>query len=142
MYRLGTHAISSEEPFDEGFDRHIWALSEQSLKWDKEIAEKRRTKPQEAEKLMKELLADRQALDELLAQDLADLDDELDPVNDDRTLAVCTVAHIMFMIVFAVPEMVYEKTENTAQKSYAIAEELKQVPLTIRPLLLALLTRL
>jgi len=98
-----------EEPFDEGFDRHIWALSEQSLKWDKEIAEKRRTKPQEAEKLMKELLADRQALDELLAQDLADLDDELDPVNDD------------------LPEMVYEKTENTAQKSYAIAEELKQI---------------
>ncbi|OSX64701.1 hypothetical protein POSPLADRAFT_1120932, partial [Postia placenta MAD-698-R-SB12] len=30
------------EPFDEGFDRHIWSLAEQSLKWDREIAEKRR----------------------------------------------------------------------------------------------------
>ncbi|OCH95202.1 hypothetical protein OBBRIDRAFT_878275 [Obba rivulosa] len=101
-----------EEPFDEGFDRHIWALSEQSLKWDKEIAEKRRTKPQEVERLMRELLADRQGLDDMLAQDMANLEDDLDTVEDD------------------LPDTVYENTENVAQKTYALVEELKQcVPL-------------
>ncbi|EMD34493.1 hypothetical protein CERSUDRAFT_141028 [Gelatoporia subvermispora B] len=97
-----------EEPFDEGFDRHIWALSEQSLKWDKEIAEKRRIKPQEAEKLMKELFADRQALDEVLASDLAALEDDIDMAEED------------------LPESIYESLEQTAQKTYAITEELQQ----------------
>ncbi|EGN92014.1 hypothetical protein SERLA73DRAFT_191716, partial [Serpula lacrymans var. lacrymans S7.3] len=31
------------EPFDEALDRHIWSLSEQRLKWDREIASERRT---------------------------------------------------------------------------------------------------
>lgn len=44
------------EPFDEALDRHIWSLSDQRLKWDKEIADRRRSRPQEIEKLVMESL--------------------------------------------------------------------------------------
>ena len=50
------HALGSIEPFDEGLDRHIWSLSDQSLQWDGEIARKRREKPVEVERLMRELV--------------------------------------------------------------------------------------
>lgn len=52
------------DPFDEGLDRHIWSLSDQSLQWDGEIARKRREKPIEVERLMKELIEARGAVDE------------------------------------------------------------------------------
>jgi len=35
------------EAFDEALDRHIWSLSDQMIKWDKELAELRRSKPGE-----------------------------------------------------------------------------------------------
>ena len=40
------------EPFDEALDRHIWSLSDQRLKWDKDIAERRRTRPKDIEALL------------------------------------------------------------------------------------------
>lgn len=52
------------EPFDEGLDRHIWSLSDQSLQWDGEIARKRREKPVEVERLMRELVEAQKAVDE------------------------------------------------------------------------------
>ncbi|KAH0830461.1 hypothetical protein J3R83DRAFT_1886 [Lanmaoa asiatica] len=45
------------EPFDEALDRHIWSLSDQRLKWDKEIADRRRSRPEAIEKLVMESLA-------------------------------------------------------------------------------------
>jgi len=51
------------EPFDEALDRHIWSLSDQRLKWDKEIADRRRSKPQDVEKLVTESLAQHRACD-------------------------------------------------------------------------------
>ncbi|KIM51484.1 hypothetical protein SCLCIDRAFT_1224496 [Scleroderma citrinum Foug A] len=45
------------EPFDEALDRHIWSLSDQRLKWDKDIAGRRRTRPKEIEALMSDILA-------------------------------------------------------------------------------------
>ncbi|CCM06089.1 uncharacterized protein FIBRA_08336 [Fibroporia radiculosa] len=53
-----------EEPFDEGFDRHIWSLAEQSLKWDREIATKRREHPTKVEELMQELLERQRELED------------------------------------------------------------------------------
>ncbi|KAN0084119.1 hypothetical protein V8E55_007623 [Tylopilus felleus] len=44
------------EPFDEALDRHIWSLSDQRLKWDKEIADRRRSRPVDIEKLVTENL--------------------------------------------------------------------------------------
>ena len=52
------------EPFDEGLDRHIWFLSDQSLQWDGEIATKRRTEPQEVRRLVKELIVTQQEVDD------------------------------------------------------------------------------
>jgi hypothetical protein len=43
------------EPFDEALDRHIWSLSDQRLKWDREIASRRRTRPAEVEMLVHEI---------------------------------------------------------------------------------------
>ncbi len=68
------------EAFDEGFDRHIWSLSDQSLRWDLQIARERRTKPEEIERQMRELLATQKDLD---AEEAAALDD----VSDGDTTA-------------------------------------------------------
>lgn len=43
------------EPFDEALDRHIWSLSDQRLKWDREVAGRRRTRPTEIEALVQEI---------------------------------------------------------------------------------------
>ena len=59
------------ESFDEGLDRHIWSLSDQSLQWDGEIAKKRREKPREIHRLMTELLETQHAVDEQEAQEYA-----------------------------------------------------------------------
>ena len=45
------------DQFDESLDRRVWSLSDQRLKWDLEIAKKRRTIPMEVENLMSDLLA-------------------------------------------------------------------------------------
>lgn len=68
--------FTDTEPFDEGFDRHIWSLSDQSLRWDLQIAKERRTKPEEIEKQTKELLASQQELDAEEAAALEDVADE------------------------------------------------------------------
>ncbi|KIJ69553.1 hypothetical protein HYDPIDRAFT_24386 [Hydnomerulius pinastri MD-312] len=57
------------EPFDEALDRHIWSLSDQRLKWDKEIAGRRRSRPQEIESTMLESLAQHRASDLDVAED-------------------------------------------------------------------------
>lgn len=44
------------DQFDEALDRRVWSLSDQRLKWDLEIAKKRRGIPTEVENLMKDLL--------------------------------------------------------------------------------------
>lgn len=51
------------EPFDEALDRHIWSLSDQRLKWDKEIADRRRSRPEDIEKLVMESLAQHHVYD-------------------------------------------------------------------------------
>ncbi|KAI0338175.1 hypothetical protein BDW22DRAFT_1363309 [Trametopsis cervina] len=52
------------EPFDEALDRHIWSLSDQSLQWDGEISRKRREKPMEVERLVRELVESRREVDD------------------------------------------------------------------------------
>lgn len=59
------------EPFDEGLDRHIWSLSDQRLQWDGEIAQKRREKPDEVQRLMQELLDNQRAIDDMEAEEYA-----------------------------------------------------------------------
>ncbi|KAI0928116.1 hypothetical protein AcV5_005787 [Taiwanofungus camphoratus] len=92
-----------EEPFDEGFDRHIWSLAEQSLKWDREIAAKRRERPKEVETLMEDLLERRRAFDEETVDD-----EEPEIVHEDLSATT------------------YDNVEQVSLQIYAISEELKQ----------------
>ncbi|EIN07591.1 hypothetical protein PUNSTDRAFT_69918 [Punctularia strigosozonata HHB-11173 SS5] len=43
------------EPFDEALDRHIWSLADQRMKWQSEIANKRRLIPSQVSQLMSDL---------------------------------------------------------------------------------------
>ena len=81
------------EPFDEGFDRHIWSLSDQSLRWDLQIARERRTKPEEIEKQMQELLAAQKELDAEEAAELEDIRDDETTARDDSAY----LATILFL---------------------------------------------
>ena len=80
-------AQTDTEAFDEGFDRHIWSLADQSLRWDLQIGRERRTKPEELERQMRELLASQGELDAEEAAALEEVADEgLDaPPKEDRT---------------------------------------------------------
>ncbi|KAI0831788.1 hypothetical protein BC628DRAFT_1349781 [Trametes gibbosa] len=96
------------EPFDEGFDRHIWSLSDQSLRWDLQIAKERRTKPEEIEKQMRELLASQAEVD---AEDAA---------------ALAEVAEDNVPIAAEIPAEAQQRIEDVASQTFAIMEELKQ----------------
>ncbi|PIL30465.1 hypothetical protein GSI_07164 [Ganoderma sinense ZZ0214-1] len=96
------------EPFDEGFDRHIWSLSDQSLRWDLQIARERRTKPDEIEKQIRDLLATQ---NDLYAEEAAALEDV--PDDDSTTRA-------------DIPPGAYERLDEVASQTFALVEELKQ----------------
>ncbi|TBU47001.1 hypothetical protein BD309DRAFT_952900 [Dichomitus squalens] len=96
------------EPFDEGFDRHIWSLSDQSLRWDLQIARERRTRPEEIEKQMRDLLAAQKELDAEEAAALEDVQDEETMVQDD------------------IPPDAYARIDEVASQTFALVEELKQ----------------
>ena len=125
---IRTNHASDTEPFDEGFDRHIWSLSDQSLRWDLQIAKERRTKPEEIEKQMRELLAAQQELD---AEEAAAMEDVADV--DGRTQA--DSAWFTYSPFISgpqrdlVPAAAYERINEVAAQTFALAEELKQVRL-------------
>ncbi|EIN08848.1 hypothetical protein PUNSTDRAFT_120406 [Punctularia strigosozonata HHB-11173 SS5] len=51
------------EPFDEALDRHIWSLADQRMKWQQEVANKRRTVPGEVAELVDSLLERQRSAD-------------------------------------------------------------------------------
>ncbi|CAL1702421.1 unnamed protein product [Somion occarium] len=98
---------AGSEPFDEGFDRHIWSLSDQSLNLDGEIAKYRREEPDRLLKVMQEILEKQRAIDEKEAELLAPDNDVENDIEEDN-------------------EQVYESAETVMRKVYAITEELQQ----------------
>ncbi len=114
------------EPFDEGFDRHIWSLSDQSLRWDLQIARERRTKPEEIEKQMRELLASQAELDTEEAAALAEVGEQDVHVAEESTcvtvLSVGWCSHSR-----SVPADAHQRIEEVASQTFALIEELKQV---------------
>ena len=68
------------EPFDEALDRHIWSLSDQRLKWDREIARTRTENPLEVESMLQDLF-DRQCEAGMQDIDLAIEDKDKVKVN-------------------------------------------------------------
>ncbi|KAK7468770.1 hypothetical protein VKT23_003271 [Stygiomarasmius scandens] len=71
------------EQFDEALDRRVWALADNRLAWHKEIANKRRTIPQEVQHSLRGLLEQERAEERNLEyiDDLQDLDIEEEPDN-------------------------------------------------------------
>lgn len=57
------HNLEADQ-FDESLDRRVWSLSDQRLKWDLEIATKRRGIPSDVESLMRDILAQQREHDE------------------------------------------------------------------------------
>ncbi|PCH39570.1 hypothetical protein WOLCODRAFT_141311 [Wolfiporia cocos MD-104 SS10] len=121
-----------EEPFDEGLDRHIWALSEQSLKWDREIAQKRRETPREVERLIGELLERQREVDadEDASENQEDVDmaggaiPKADPALEaalERTTKVATRVEAM---VAKLQQKVPLQTERT-ERVQTVAAEVK-----------------
>lgn len=72
-------AVIEIEPFDEALDRHIWSLSDQRLKWDREIARTRTEKPKEVETMLQDLF-DRQRE---LSMEIDPAMQEKDQIKDD-----------------------------------------------------------
>lgn len=108
--------VGGTDPFDEGLDRHIWSLSDQSLQWDGEIARKRREKPGEVHRLMRELLETQRVVDEVEAEEWAQV--ELNGVGGEEGME-------------GVEEEVFERTEETVRRTYAVVDELQQVRLGV-----------
>ncbi|KAH8120282.1 hypothetical protein DFH11DRAFT_48718 [Phellopilus nigrolimitatus] len=72
------------DQFDESLDRRVWSLSDQRLKWDLEIAVKRRGVPSEVEALMRDLVAQQRDHDANQFLDSAQDMDVDDRVIEDR----------------------------------------------------------
>ncbi|THH09466.1 hypothetical protein EW145_g1984 [Phellinidium pouzarii] len=71
------------DQFDESLDRRVWSLSDQRLKWDLEIAVKRRSIPLEVEALMRDLISHQREYDARKVPDHdADKDIDMDTVED------------------------------------------------------------
>ncbi|KAF7984087.1 hypothetical protein HWV62_17658 [Athelia sp. TMB] len=92
------------EPFDEALDRHIWSLSDQRLKWDREIARTRVERPREVEAMLQDLFERQQ---EAANQDIELTADDLDALGS-------PILHELSHI------------EQVFQKASSMAEELHQ----------------
>ena len=71
------------EIFDEALDRRIWSLSDQRLISDREIAIKRRTRPQEVVTLLEDLLQRQQAEADDTNEEPGEEDDQTDQPHVD-----------------------------------------------------------
>lgn len=118
------------EPFDEGLDRHIWSLSDQRLQWNGEIARKRREKPREVHRLMKELLETQQAVDEMESEEYEAVELPESQQEPDRTYSWYAVFDCVALTCVTVPEETYENINETMRKTFSIAEELQQVSIS------------
>ncbi|THV07661.1 hypothetical protein K435DRAFT_959728 [Dendrothele bispora CBS 962.96] len=87
---IDQHDEPDIEQFDEALDRRVWALADNRLAWHKEIANKRRTIPQEVQRSLQGLFEQERAeerflerQDDILDQNIEDeSDDQRDPMPD------------------------------------------------------------
>ncbi|OAX33582.1 hypothetical protein K503DRAFT_700176 [Rhizopogon vinicolor AM-OR11-026] len=100
------------EPFDEALDRHIWSLSDQRLKWDREIAGRRRTRPMEIEALVQEIYGQHRDVD---------LDDATQNSGPSDVYGFFPLPNSVFMRFLQSISMVYERADRFA----AVASEVK-----------------
>jgi hypothetical protein len=110
------------EAFDEALDRHIWSLSDQRLKWDREIGGRRRTRPTEVEAMIQGVYTQHRGVDMDIDANqescLSDLDgSQLDPAMEETFVnAVAMSAQLSQSI-----SMQYER----ANRFTAVSTEVK-----------------
>lgn len=87
------------EPFDEGFDRHIHALSGQNLTLDGEVADKRREEPERQLKLLESVLERQRAFDEKEGVELARMGGDMEvSLPEERTcFCVCSGVFVGYL---------------------------------------------
>lgn len=109
------------EPFDEALDRHIWSLSDQRLKWDREIARTRVERPREVEAMLQDLF-DRQ-------HEAANQDTEL-TVDDMDDFGSPGVSYFILILLLIAEESIVldelARIEQVFQKVSTMSEELNQ----------------
>ncbi|KAG2352628.1 hypothetical protein BDR07DRAFT_1615608 [Suillus spraguei] len=110
------------EPFDEALDRHIWSLSDQRLKWDREIGGRRRTRPTEVEALVQGVYIQHRGVDMDVDANqesyLSDLDDsQLDLAMEETFLNAVTMSAQLSQSI----SMQYER----ANRLTAVSSEVK-----------------
>jgi hypothetical protein len=81
LYLLAYHTTHTRgadfDLYDHALDRKVWSLSDQRMEWNKEVAMKRRTVPQQAEELVNDVLARQREADEEVQQALVIPESEL-----------------------------------------------------------------
>src|ERR1700691_2476013 len=121
---LLTHlALAEIEPFDEALDRHIWSLSDQRLKWDREIARTRTEKRREVETMLQDLF-DRQL--EAGMEDREETVDEKDQMKSDRGCFILRAEYVVTLASIALDERL-PQIEQVFPQTSALSEELNQV---------------
>ncbi|KAG2066134.1 hypothetical protein BDR04DRAFT_1059771 [Suillus decipiens] len=110
------------EPFDEALDRHIWSLSDQRLKWDREIGGRRRTRPTEVEALVQGVYIQHRGVDMDIDANqesyVSDLDDiQLDLAMEETFMNAVTMSAQLSQSI----SMQYER----ASRFTAVSSEVK-----------------
>ncbi|KAG1826710.1 uncharacterized protein BJ212DRAFT_1307722 [Suillus subaureus] len=110
------------EPFDEALDRHIWSLSDQRLKWDREIGGRRRIRPTEIEALVQGVCVQHHSVgmdvDANQESYLSDLDgSQLDPAMEETFVNAVTMSAQLSQSI----SMQYER----ANRFTAVSSEVK-----------------
>ncbi|KAL5495300.1 hypothetical protein ACEPAI_763 [Sanghuangporus weigelae] len=100
------------DQFDEALDRRVWSLSDQRLKWDLEIALKRRGVPMEVEALMRDLIAQQRQHDEdLLIGKEGDMDVDEEALEGQQNLSTLNPELVEFGA--EVQQLLPEQLERT-----------------------------
>jgi len=113
------------EPFDEALDRHIWSLSDQRLKWDREIARTRTEKPREVEIMLQDLF-DRQR--EAGMEEMGDVVHEKDQIKGDPFDERPPQIQLVFQKASALSEELNQSIPVQSERSKrvkAVAKEVK-----------------
>jgi len=112
------------EPFDEALDRHIWSLSDQRLKWDREIARTRVERPREVEALLQDLFDRQQEADEQETELAPDDTEDLASPTIDRLTHIEQVFQNASTMSEELSQLIPVQTERSKKVKYT-AKEIK-----------------
>lgn len=114
--------------FDEALDRHIWSLSDQCLKWDRQIAERRRIVPAQIEESLKEVLATRQqVVEDIIIEEENVWQAEIEGEGVQGSLhQISTLSSTLTRRNWLAAELQLEEPHNMFAETSGLAKELHQ----------------